>query len=89
MRSLDRLDVEIQSPSTGVGTNCGISRVGERTRLSIAQAGDIVLVATEGLLGALLVAVIARQFELEGAELLVDDVPHDLVRRHGEFAVWR
>lgn len=40
------------------------------------------LVAAEGLLGRFLMAVISGQFQLERAELLVDDLPDDLVGGH-------
>lgn len=50
MRALDGLHVEVQSSSVWVGANGGITRVGEWAGLPIAEAGDVVLIATEVLL---------------------------------------
>ena len=84
MCSLDGLDVEVESLICGVGSDCGISGVGEGTALAIAETGDIVFVAAEGRFAGLLVSVVAGQLKFEGAELLVDDVPHYLVGRHSK-----
>ena len=71
-------------------TDGGIAGVGERTRLAIAEAGDIVLVTTEVLLFCGSVQCVrsvlvehdrrgGNVLEFEGAELLVYDLPYDLV----------
>lgn len=46
------------------------------------------LVAAEGgLCGFLVFAGVARELELEGAELVVDDLPDDFVGGHGGLCV--
>lgn len=49
MRAFDRLHVKVQSPCVGVGANGCIARVCERAGLAIAETGDIVFIATKGL----------------------------------------
>lgn len=78
-----------------VGADGGISRVCEGACRAGAEAGDIVLIAAEVLLfrcssereSALqdrswVCTVHILQFE--GAELLVDNLPNNLIRRHGD-----
>ena len=50
MRTLDGLHVQVEGPRARVCADGGIARVGKRTGLSIAETGDIVFVAAEGLL---------------------------------------
>lgn len=47
MRPLNRLHVQVDCSRGGVFADGSIARVGKRAGLSIAEAGDIVLVATE------------------------------------------
>lgn len=47
MRALDGFDVEIEDTGGGVSADGGIAGVCERAGLSVAEAGDIVFVATE------------------------------------------
>jgi hypothetical protein len=49
--------------------------VGERAAGSIAQAGDVVLIAAE---------VLRLGFRLEAAVVVVDDLPDDLIVLHGD-----
>jgi len=69
--ALDGFHVEIETSSGGVLADGGIARISQRARLPIAETCDIVLVTAEGL--------IFRGFELKGAELVVYDLPHNLV----------
>jgi hypothetical protein len=61
--------------------------------LAVTETGDVVLVAAEGgLCGLLVFAGVAGEFQLEGAELVVDDLPDDFVGGHGGLwwcAWWR
>ena len=50
MCALDRLHVEVERSRAGVGPDGCIAGVCEGTGLSIAKAGDVVLIATEVLL---------------------------------------
>jgi hypothetical protein len=50
VRPLDRLHVQVDCSRGGVFADGGIARVGKRAGLSVAEASDIVLVATECLL---------------------------------------
>ena len=99
MTALHTLHIQIQSPSCWVRTNGRITAVGKRTRLSIAEAGDIVLVAAEvGFCGFLVRGAVTREFQLERAKLLIDNLPDDLVGGHDcgvrkarllKWEVWR
>lgn len=91
MRPLNGLHVEVESAGFGVGADGGVAGVGEGAGLAVAEAGDIVLVAAEVLLfggsGRLLrlgwgnfgVGGEWDILELEGAELLIYDLPYDFV----------
>jgi len=71
VRALDGLHVEVEGTGFGVCTDGGISGVCERAGLAVAETSDIVFVATEVLLFG--------SFELERAELLVNNLPDDFV----------
>lgn len=78
-------DVQIQPAILGVRPDGGIARLCEGAGLAVAEAGDVVLVAAEG--GVLC------GFELEGAELLREEVPDDLggvghFEGRGEGKMW-
>ena len=77
MCSLDSLEVEVKCTSFRVRSNCGVAGVGERAGLTATEAGHVVLVAAESLRFGV-------EFEFEGAKLLVDDLPYNLIRRHCE-----
>jgi hypothetical protein len=49
MGSLDCLEVEVESASLGIRTNCSVTGVCKRTGLAIAESSDVIFVATEGL----------------------------------------
>jgi hypothetical protein len=71
MGALDGFDVEVETTGCGVRADSGIARVRKRARLFAAETGDVVLVATEGLvLGGL---------ELEAAKVGSNDGPHEIV----------
>jgi hypothetical protein len=55
--------------------------------LAVTETSNIVLVAAKSLLGRLLVLAVAGEFELERAELMIDDVPHHLIGSHGGRSV--
>ena len=50
MRALDDLHVKVQRPGFRVGSDCSISTVGERAALTIAESGDVILIAAKVLL---------------------------------------
>lgn len=50
MRALDGFDVQVKAARGGVRPDCGVPGVGEGAGLAVAEAGDVVLVAAEGLL---------------------------------------
>ena len=50
MRTLGGLDEQTQCAGLGVGTDGGVARVGERAGLAVAEAGEVIFVAAEGLL---------------------------------------
>lgn len=50
MGALDGLHVEVKGARCGIRANGGIARICERAGLAIAEAGDVVFVATEILL---------------------------------------
>lgn len=86
MRSLDRLHVEVQGAGIRVCTDRCITTVGQGARLTVAEAGDIVLVAAEGLSFCCPVAVSFEDAPLEGnlleferAKLLVYNLPDNFV----------
>ena len=80
MRALDGLDVEVQPAGGGILADRGIAGVGEGAGLAVAEAGDVVFVAAEGGFGGfLLFGLVAGEFQLVGAELVVDDGPDDFV----------
>lgn len=92
MRALDCLYVEVQGACFGGGADGGIAAVGEGTGLTIAKARDVVFIAAEGLVFCCFELVAA---ELSGVVsvrwvflerlrecVLVDHLPHYLVRRH-------
>lgn len=71
MGSLNRFDVEVETSGRGIGSDGGVSRVGEWTGLFAAETRDIVLVATEGLvLGGL---------QFETAKVGANDGPYEVV----------
>lgn len=78
VRALDRLHAQVQDDFAGFGgrggADGGVAGVGERAGLPVAEAGDVVGVAAEGL--------VFGGFQLEGAELLIDDLPDDFVGGH-------
>lgn len=39
--------IEVKGASLGIGTNCSISGVGQRTALAVAKTCDVVLIAAE------------------------------------------
>ena len=97
MCPLDGLHVEVQDAGLRVGADGGVAGVGEGAGLAVAEAGDIVFVSAEVLLlgGSVQVMLLVwldfffglgseegDVLELEGAELLVDNLPYDLIRRH-------
>lgn len=45
--ALGRLDVEVEALGVGVGADRGIAAVGQRARLAVTEARDIVFVAAE------------------------------------------
>ena len=49
MGSLDCLEVEVEGASLGIRANCSVTRICERTRLTVAESSDVIFVATEGL----------------------------------------
>lgn len=73
MCSLNGLHVEVDG-AVGGAADGGISAVGEGAGLPVAETCNIVLVAAE--------VLVLSCFELEGAELLVDDLPDNLVGGH-------
>jgi hypothetical protein len=90
--ALDGFHVEIECARAGVCSDCSIPGIGKGTGLSITETCDIVFISTEILvLGGSRsnvrvwgeCGVKARDLlKFEGAELLVDDLPYDLIRRH-------
>ena len=93
MRPLDGLHVEVQHAGLGVGTDGGVAGVGQRAGLAVAEAGDIVFVSAKVLLlgGSVQVMLLVwlnffseegDVLEFEGAELLIDNLPYDFIRRH-------
>lgn len=88
MRSLNRLHVKVEGAGARMSADCGVSRICKWTRLSIAETSNIVFVAAEILL---LCSSISYQLgiqlfpngfivlELEGTELLIDDLPDNLI----------
>jgi hypothetical protein len=69
--ALDRLDEEVHLPPLLLERR--VLRVGERARRPQAQARQVVLVLAE---------VLTVHPHLEGAKVLVDHLPHNLVTLH-------
>lgn len=63
MAALGRLDAQVEGACAGGGADGGVAAVGEGAGLAVAEAGDIVLVAAEGL--------VFCGFELVAAELSI------------------
>jgi len=76
--ALDSLDV--QEALALVLVDRRVLRVRQGARLPVAQPRNVVLVAAEVLAAATLILV--RQLRFERAELLVDDLPNDLIALH-------
>ena len=49
MCPLNRFEVKMDSASLWIRAHSGITRIGERAGLAIAEASDVVFVAAEGL----------------------------------------
>ena len=93
MGTLDGFDIEVEGAGGGVGADGSVARVGEGAGLTVAEAGDVELVPAEVLFFARSVRKTDRLtfyeifvyrvgevvLEFEGAELLVDDLPDDLI----------
>ena len=77
MRPLDGFHAQVEHAGGRRGADGGVAAVGEGAGLPVAETGHVVGVAAE--------ALIFGCFELEGAELLVDDLPDDFVRGHCGF----
>lgn len=94
MLAFDGLHVEINRPGFGIAADGGIAGVGEGAGLAVAEAGDVVFVAAEVLLFGCSVNRGRCQLysrgqnkeetvlQLEGAELLIYDLPDNLIRGH-------
>ena len=89
MRPLDRLHVEVEDAI--FGANGGVTRVGEGARRAIAESGDVVFVAAEVLTFGSPERTLGKKrssrkgidlLELKRTELLVDNLPDNLVGRH-------
>ena len=68
--ALDDFHVEVEDASRWVGADGGIAGVGERAGLTVAEAGDIVFVAAEGLFfgGSVVWTLIAVAWLVESIE---------------------
>lgn len=92
MCALNSLHVEVESARASVCSDCSIAGICKGAGLPIAETCNIVFVSAEILvLGGprsnvrMRTEPVARArglLEFEGAELLVDDLPYDLVGRH-------
>ena len=95
MCALDGLDVEVEDPGFGVGAHGSVAGVGKGAGLAAAEASDVVFVAAEGLFFGCsgfrleMVDEVAGEkwesvLDLEGAELLADYLPDNLIRSHDD-----
>ena len=100
MLPLDGLHVEVDGTSLGIAADGGIAGVGEGAGLAVAEASNIVFIAAEVLLFGCSVGRRdiscghhyksdegwGNTLELEGTELLINNLPDNLIRSHNRGA---